>query len=238
MSLNEPEKPKKGWGCLIWSVVLVVGMLLLLTLIPAYGQNSHRANQMMSGSNARQIIALLLTYASDNNGQFPDAKMNASGLTSNEVFRELFKEKLIEDESIFGCPMSSFIPDRQIGTAPDYKQALEPGENHWMMAAGLDEASVTSTPLLLENAVDATWPPRWLPRKNPLFLTKLIWVWFPPPPPPLRPRGGSWPGNVIIVGYPDASLGILKLEVKSGYAHYPASLATPPLKLLDIEEKP
>jgi hypothetical protein len=237
MSLNEPEKPKKGWGCLQWGAVLIIGGLLITLFVPVYGGITPKALQMKGGSNCRQIIGLLLTYAADYNGKFPDADLNATGLTSNAVFRELVKEGLVQDESIFSCPTSIFIPDGQIGTAPDYKQALEPGENHWMMVAGLENRSDSHYPVVMESAVDTTWPPRWLPHQEPSALMKFLGDVFPSSP-PLRPRGGSWPGSLILVGHLDASVSTVKLHVKESYAHYPASLAKPPLKLLDIEEKP
>lgn len=125
MNLNEPEKPKKSWGCLLWGVVLVIGGLLLILFMPVYGAITPRANQMKGSSNARQIIGLLLTYASDHNGLYPDAEVNpVTGkvpLTSNEVFRALIHEGWVQDESIFSCPTSSFIADGQLGNAPDYK---------------------------------------------------------------------------------------------------------------------
>lgn len=234
MSVNEPEKPKKRWGCLQLVVAWVIVGLLICAIVPASRQISPRWIEIKARSNARQIVGLLLTYASDHNGKFPDANLDNDGLTSNAVFRELVKEGLVLDETIFGCPYSRFIPDKNIGTFPDYKQALEPGENHWMMVAGLDSTLAPSTPLVLENAVEATWPPRWLPNKKPSILAELLWG----PTVSMRLRGGSWAGNLIIVSHLDASASAIKLEDKAGYAQYPSSLATPSLKLLDIEEKP
>lgn len=217
-----------------WMVTLTVVGLLICALVPGSRRITPSQAELKAISNARLIVGLLLTYASDNNRQFPDAKLSADGLTSNAVLRELFKEELALDETIFGCPYSSFGSDKNIGLAPDYKQALKPGENHWMMVAGVGSSSAPGTPLILENAVDATWPPYWLQNKKPSILAELLWG----PSVSRRPRGGSWPGNLITVCHLDASISVLKLEVKSGYAHYPASLATPPLKLLDIEGKP
>lgn len=65
MPANEPEKAKKGCGCLAWTVVLVVGALMASLFVPAYGLITPKANQMKASSNARQIVGLLMTYASD-----------------------------------------------------------------------------------------------------------------------------------------------------------------------------
>lgn len=243
MSLNEPEKPKRGWGCLQWGVVVGMVVLLGLLAMPHLCTTNGMAMQMEASSNARQIVGLLYIYATDHNGQYPDAFLPQEGLTANKAFREFFKEGLTLDESIFGSPESRFVPDKAIGTSPDFKQALEPGENHWMLVAGQSSTTINTMPVVLENAADAQWPPRWRrPESGPGFLS---WLrkqlpWPPTPPPP----GRTWERGAILVSRNDASVETVKLVEKDGWMHLPESFLKsgdqPPmldLKLLNVERK-
>jgi hypothetical protein len=85
---------------------------------------------------AREITISVRIWANDNLEKYPDSKLGEKA-TANMAFRELFKSDILHDECIFGGERSRFIPDRVIGSAPDYAKALEPGENHWMLVAGL-----------------------------------------------------------------------------------------------------
>lgn len=236
MSENEPEKAKKGWGCLQWSVVLVVLALGIYNFFPIYGLISVKSYQMKGGSNARQITGLLLTYASDNNGHYPDFGKDLSKLTSNQAFRELVKEGLVQDETIFSCPGSLFTVDKNIGVLPDYTEALVPGENHWMLAAGLNSQSRAHYPLVMENAADATWPPRWVP--YPSYISrKLASITGSKPL-----RGRSWEKNAIIMALNDASVQVVEMDLKDDRLFLPESILKPEgkeplptLKILDIE---
>lgn len=98
MSENEPEKPRKGWGCLMWAVAGAAVVLFLPLLIPVYGLTTVRAQQMKAGSNVRQMVGLLMTYAADNSGIYPDVLMETEGLTANAVFRKLIVEGYAQDE--------------------------------------------------------------------------------------------------------------------------------------------
>lgn len=242
MSENEPEKPKRGWGCLQWSVVLVVLALIASNFVPTYGLTTVKALQMKGSSNARQIIGYLVFYASEHEGHYPDFGKDPSKLTSNEAFRDLIRAVVVDeftlDETIFSCPRSAFIADKKLGEAPDFKLALTPGENHWMMMAGSDNTSASNSLLVMENAFEAVWPPKWLPYTETPSSSK---SWFSdrrlPPP---RERGRSWPSNTIILGRNDASVEVVKLEEKNGLLHLPSYLRfkddpTSVIKILDVE---
>lgn len=237
MSENEPEKPRKGWGCLLWAVALGVLALLGSLSVPVYGLTTARALQMKAGSNARQIMGWLLMYAADHDGTYPD------GSTANAAFRKLIQGELLPDESMFGCPYSAFVPDKQWGAAPDFKQALEPGENHWMLVAGRKNTDPSNYPIILENAVEATWPPCWLlPEADDAFSwRKKLRLPSPPPPP-----GRSWRDGTIAIARNDAAVNMVKLVEKDGQMHLPDYLfsltpgtpdAPSTFQLLDVERK-
>jgi hypothetical protein len=230
---NEPEKPKKGWGCLQWGVVVVTVFFVASFFVPSYGLVTEKALQMKGGSNARQIVGLLLAYASDHHGHYPDHGKDLSKLSSNEAFRSLVSEELVLDEMIFSCPESRFVPDKNIGVPPDYSEALQPGENHWMFVAGLSNTSTSHYPLVIEDAAYAAWPSTWLPYAKPYFSFS----------DQRRLPGMAWKDGKIIVAFNDASVQTVKLELRNGLLHLPESFLKPPgkeplpdLKVLDVEE--
>ena len=140
-------------------------------------------------------------YASDNCGSYPadrKALEEMKETSSNDSFRELFKTGVLNNEQIFGCPHSPFNPDGNIGTAPNYEEAVKPGENHWALTKDQTDSSSGSTPIVFENPAQATWPPKWINTKKG-ERSKAV-------------PGRSWSGNKIIVGTNDSSVTLMKLE--------------------------
>ncbi|SKB00254.1 hypothetical protein SAMN02745166_03104 [Prosthecobacter debontii] len=223
--MSPPPQTRTGWRWWHWLVSGIVLILLIDTLIPCSCRITVKANQMKAASNSRQIVALLLTYASDYGDHYTDHGLDLTQVTSNEAFRRLVQEGWVPDETIFGCPGSRFMPDKNLGTAPDNDQALISGENHWMMVAGLSPTSPSYYPVVLENTVDLSWPPRWWADKE------------------LKPvRGRAWPKDGIVVAFNDASVETVKLDRKGEYLHLPKRILAPggkkplpPMTMLDIE---
>lgn len=164
----------------------------------------------------------LKTWANDNSGKYSDSTLGEKA-TSNMAFRELFKSDIVQDERLFRGVRSPFIPDGEIGSASAYPLALQPGENHWMLVAGLSNESPGRTPLIFENALDTSWPPKWRPG---FFMHHV--------------RGRSWRGKEIYVGFNDGSTIPVPLKKQGDYLTLPDDVlqGLPPLKVLDIEERP
>jgi hypothetical protein len=214
--------------CLVGSLAI---LMLGLTLSATFGSPiTRRMNQTKAYSNCRQIILAMRIYAADHAGMYPDANANAK--TSNEVFRKFFKEGVLDNETIFGCPESIFVPDSNIGTAPDFTGALKAGENHWAMTAGLTDSSAGSIPLIYENPAKAEWPVKWQPASG-----------------PARSKGQAWEDNSVIVGLNDGAAQAMKLlpgtgapvavglelDPKTGKEVFDSSQ---PEKVLDVEPAP
>ncbi len=223
MSEADAVKSRKRWGCGHWAVVIVVVMLLAAFLLPTLCVSNQAASQSSSCNNARQIIMALKIYAQENNGMYPDAK-HPEAVTANQVFRHLFIEDILLDERIFGAKASLFVPDGKIGTAPDFKEAVKRGENHWALVAGQATGTTGNFPLIFENALDASWPPKW----NAGSAGQLR-------------RGRVWRGNKIIVGHNDNTINVEKLvEFQDGLSLpelvVPGKASgIPELKVLDVE---
>ena len=108
----------------------------------------------------RGIHTMLVSWAMDGNHQFPNLPNDA-----NANFRELFKKRLLDSasEGLFAVPNDGSLqkghPDGNIGDAPDFAKALEPGECSIAYVAGLDTASNSDLPLLISGAGPA---PGWI----------------------------------------------------------------------------
>ncbi|WP_146850603.1 hypothetical protein [Brevifollis gellanilyticus] len=185
------------------------------------------SEQTSAINNCLQIIMAMKIWAADEKGVFPDAKLPATA-TVNDVFRTLIRDEIIHDERIFGARLTPFKPDGQIGAAPNFAQALQPGENHWMMMAGLNNDSLaTNAPFVFENTLNPAWPLTWRmdKQKQPV-------------------RGRTWLGDKIIIGRLDHTVTLEKLVREKGALTLPAKLRhaveqdmKAPIRILDIEEK-
>lgn len=163
------------------------------------------AGQMRTVSNGKQILMALRQYAEKNGDQFPDA-VGKDFKSANDVFRELFKDGALTEERIFGAPRSPFVPDDIIGDPPEFKQALVPGECHWMVLKHQTLLSHPATPILIENALSATWPPRWdVPPRD------FSWFGLKKTDNGSRGRGGAWSGGQVVIGRLDGSLEVENL---------------------------
>ena len=167
--------------------------------IPTNCRISERSPQVRGINNCKQIVTTFRLYSADHEGKYPDADL-PNAKSSNEVFRRLFMAGVADSERIFGCPQSELgKPDGNIGTASDYTEAVNPGENHWAMTKGLTDSSAGNIPLIYENPSEATWPPKWNPS---LIVTE-------------KP-GRPWARGFVIVGFNDGSVWALPLESTTG----------------------
>lgn len=168
----------------------IVVLVIFVFLVVLNERTNDLSDRMLAGNNCRQILISLKTYSADHDGMYPE------GTTANDAFRKLIKGGLLDDELPFSCPSSPYHPDNNIGDAPDYVEALRPGENHWAMTRGLTERAPGDTPLVFENPLHASWPPYW----------DATFSWT-------SKSGRAWPSGSIIVGRNDGSVGSQKLEV-------------------------
>lgn len=202
---------QRGFTLIELLVVITIIAIIASLAVPTYNLITVKANQMKGSSNCRQIISLMLNFAADNNGLYPDSVVNpvtgSLPLTSNDAFRALVQGGQVQDETIFGCPGSIFMPDKNIGLAPNFEQALAPGENHWALTQGQSNTSSSIMPVVFENPVAPSWPPQW----NCDAAGKPI-------------PGRAWQGGTVLVGKNDASVETVKLMAAQGAAVPPRQL--------------
>lgn len=218
MSSDSLSRPSHR-SCLATLAALVLAGSLVLLWAWIWFQDVGKEHHACT--TARGIVMCLKTWAHDHSGEYPDSIVGENA-SANMAFRELFKSDVVQDERVFRGERSPYFADGEIGSAPDFTKALEPGENHWMLVAGLSNASSDRTPLFFENALDASWPPKWLPG---FFMHHV--------------RGRSWRGKGIVVGFNDNSTLLVPLKKQGNYLTLPDDVlqGLPALKVLDIEER-
>jgi GYF domain 2 len=199
------------WGMRLGCTVSFILPALVL-MVPVHSHINEKGLQTKAISNCRQIITAMRIYATDHNGNYPDSAA-LKAMSSNEAFHELFTDGVLNNESIFGCPLSSDgNPDGKIGSAPGFVEALQPGENHWALTKGLKDSS-EAIPFVFEAPAVSTWPPRWLYRRS-----------------ESKDFGRTWRNGKIVIGSHDSSVALLPTEKKdSGFAEFSAAPDEPQL---------
>ena len=105
--------------------LFIFAPILASAAVPTFNSVQDKANQSNTAGNARQIITALRIYAGDNNGSYPDDKSGGEEpADSNDAFKKLIKGGVLDDERVFGAKASKYIPDNNIGEAPEYSEAL------------------------------------------------------------------------------------------------------------------
>lgn len=191
---------QQGFTLIELLVVITIIAILASLAVPTFSKIQERGNITKGISNARQIITSLRIYSSDNGGNYPDNDKDDMPQDANTAFRVLFKQGAIDNEMIFGCPVSRYVPDGNIGNDEQKTEAVKPGENHWAMTKGLSDSASGSIPIVFENATEGTWDPTWDNDKK-----------------GTNARGRAW-SNGIIIGMNDSSVAIQKLASTKGKA--------------------
>ena len=225
---------KQGFTLIELLVVITIIAILASLSMAAIGKMGEKGQITKSIANCRQIILSIRLFAADEGGKYPDQDSSNPASTSNMAFRNLIKAGALEDEKIFGCGASKYTPDGNIGTAPNYDEAVKGGENHWMMTGDLNDSTSGGLPLVYENSVSAGTDPAW----NADAAGRSV-------------RGRTWSGGKIIVGTNDTSVELMKCEATKGssvklkplgqegknvFTQYSEGESAVDFKILDIEE--
>jgi prepilin-type N-terminal cleavage/methylation domain-containing protein len=190
---------KQGFTLIELLVVITIIAILASLAMGAIGNMQEKGQITKSIANCRQIILSIRLYAADEGGKYPDQDSSNPATTANIAFRNMVKAGVLEDEKIFGCGASKYLPDGNIGSAPEYDVAVKGGENEWMMTGALFDASSGGIPLVYENAVALGTDPTW----NADAAGRNV-------------RGRTWRGGKIIIGTNDTSVALMKCEATKG----------------------
>ena len=181
-------KKAKAQGFTLSELLVVMTIIAVLATVgfSAFGKARETANRTAALSNLRSNIYIALaSYATDNNGAYPDKQGTTTGdtaaTTSNEAFRKLIPSYLGDERAFLvkGSPSSRYN-DGNIDLQTDI---LSPGENHYAMGADLTSDSNSNYPLVWESGSsgDESYAPTWIKGSRDLW-------------------GGSWSdGSILLV---------------------------------------
>ena len=147
-------------------IELLVVMTIIAVLAGVGFSAFTKARETANKTNAIQNIAgnlktALLTYASDNQDNFPDRKTateTSEPADANAAFRKLIAAGYVNDEAPFVIKGGAAKADGDTSTSD---LTLQNGECHYSLAKGLTVTSNASYPLIWEAPVSGTWNPTW-----------------------------------------------------------------------------
>jgi prepilin-type N-terminal cleavage/methylation domain-containing protein len=151
--MKTTQKRNRGFTLIELLVVISIIAMLAAGAFGAFGKIMPGIRAKTTASTGKGIWTMLNAWSQDNDQQYPAAEQN-----SNDAFRELFIKKLVDREQDFAIPNDPWHknspdgkgkgPDGAIGTAPDFTQALMPGECAWAYVSGHDGSSNSNLPML------------------------------------------------------------------------------------------
>ena len=146
---------KQGFTLIELLVVISIIAMLAAGGFAGYSKVMPGVRASTAATAGRNIFTMLSAWAQDNDQAFPSATQN-----SNEAFRALFQKRLLDagGEKLFSIATDPWHenspsgdkkgPDNNIGSEPDFNQALMPGECCWAYVSGMDTSSDSQLPLL------------------------------------------------------------------------------------------
>lgn len=152
MKVQRSKKGFKGFTLIELLVVISIIAMLAAGGFASYGKIMPGVRANSTAKNAKGIYNWLQAYANDHDQRFPQTESFA-----NDAYRELFKARYLDDEQGFAISNDPWLdkapggdkkPDNELGSEPDFQQALQPGENSWAYVNGLDAASQSNLPLM------------------------------------------------------------------------------------------
>lgn len=147
------NRRNRGFTLIELLVVISIIAMLAAGAFGAYSKIMPGIRAKSVASTGKGIHTMMNAWAQDHDQAYPTADQS-----SNEAFRELFKAKLMDDEKPFaiaGDPWHKNSPsgdgkgpDNDFGVAPDFQQALMPGECAWAYVTGHDGSSNSQLPIM------------------------------------------------------------------------------------------
>lgn len=155
------KQRNRGFTLIELLVVISIIAMLAASGFAGYSKIMPGVKANTASTSGRAIFTMLTAWAQDNDQSFPVATQN-----SNEAFRELFRKRLVDTEKLFAIAGDAWhytspsgdkkTPDNEIGTEPDFNQALQTGECAWAYVSGLETSSGSNLPLLANAFSEAT----------------------------------------------------------------------------------
>ena len=152
----------RGFTLIELLVVISIIAMLAAGAYAGFGAIMPKIRANNTATKLGTIHKWLSAYALDNGGAFPE------GQTSNSALREMFKnDNYGADEMQFAIENDPYCknfnggkgPDGDKGRAPEYEQALQPGENPFAYVSGLSNSDDGRLPIMANGfaGTDGRW---------------------------------------------------------------------------------
>ena len=160
---------KKGFTLIELLVVITIIGVLATISFSGYSRFIENARITKTVAVAKNVFNAMTSYASDNNGKFPqiNAETTNGGTfsTAEDVFREFIVKEYVSDEKDFAVDNSPVELDGYVGNAPDYSNAFDDSDGgvHWAVIGNGTQTMKGACPLAWENGSTTGWNPSWNP---------------------------------------------------------------------------
>lgn len=151
MKIKYKTRLRKGFSLVeLLVVIAIIAGLAAMSYGPIMKQVKAAA-KTTALNNAKQIHVALFSFASDNNGIFPNENTGEDGSTAEQCFTQLLEAGKIDEEVTFWNKENSVLGVVS-GTAPPEEDGeLVSGENAWGYVVGLNTSSRTNIPIIFDS---------------------------------------------------------------------------------------
>lgn len=163
---------KKGFTLIELLVVITIIGVLATISFSGYSRFIENARITKTVAVAKNVFNAMTSFASDNNGKFPQIGATTSDgtgtfATAEDAFREFIVKEYVSDETDFSVDNSPVELDGFVGDAPDYADAFSDADGgvHWSLIGNGTQTMRGSAPLAWENGSTEGWDPSWDPTK-------------------------------------------------------------------------
>ncbi|MFT5882735.1 MAG: prepilin-type N-terminal cleavage/methylation domain-containing protein [Crocinitomicaceae bacterium] len=151
MKIKYKTRLRKGFSLVeLLVVIAIIAGLAAMSYGPIMKQVKAAA-KTTAINNGKQIYTALFSFASDNNGIFPNENTGDDGDTAEACFTQLLDAGKIDEEVSFWNKENSVLGVVDGTGPPDEDGILTSGENAWGYVSGLNTSSRTNIPLIFDS---------------------------------------------------------------------------------------
>lgn len=158
MKIKHKIRTSKGFTLVeLLVVIAIIAGLAAMAFGPIMRQIKAGEKTKAIGK-ANNILVAMLSFASDNSGQFPNDSTSrqpgGGGGTSNDYLQQLIDSGKVDNEKDFWVKENSAVGTVKT-SEPNNNSTLEAGENAWGYVVNLANTSNTNLPLIFDSSSSA-----------------------------------------------------------------------------------
>jgi len=156
MKIKHKTRLRKGFSLVeLLVVIAIIAGLAAMSYGPIMKQVKAAA-KTNALNNGKQIYTALFSFASDNNGIFPNENTGDAGDSAEACFTQLIEAGKIDEEVTFWNKENSVLGVVDGTSPPNEDGTLDSGENAWGYVSGLNTSSRTNIPIVFDSVAGAS----------------------------------------------------------------------------------